>query len=199
MLFQSSILLLLSLSTLPSLSLCSEVDSPAHAHAHVHLHVHPRINVPPPAPVPGVVSVLKQATRDQIIARFNRASKRAAPSPTPPPETVSSVSLIYGLYFSGSGVIETDNNPGNSGGPDRPPVTITIPGTTPQNTAIQQCADQSQSLPDEYYQFQIYFDQPATGDGVWVCTSYYNQNNDPGYFNVQRASASPVYGYSRIN
>ncbi|KAK6907570.1 hypothetical protein I204_04060 [Kwoniella mangroviensis CBS 8886] len=160
--------------------------------------------VPVPMPVPAPdsrgTSTLKQATRDQIIARNKRPSKRATPSPTPAPSSVTSDYLNYGLYFSGSGVIETDSNPGNNVA-GKNPVTINIPGTTPQNTAIQRCADQTFSLSGVYYQFQIYFDQPTTGngDGTWICTSYYNGNSNPAYFNVQRATASPVFGYTRSN
>ncbi|WVW80370.1 hypothetical protein I302_102350 [Kwoniella bestiolae CBS 10118] len=170
-----------------------------------------RFPISPRAPSPGGKPLLKQTTRAQIIARSKRPARRARASPVAPPDPVYGPGVSYGLYYSGSGMIETDgvhyaptldvaitivphcNNQAN-----RPPVTIQFSGDTPQNTAIQQCANQAASLSGTYYSFQIYYDETPSGggDAAWVCTSYYNGNTDTSYFNVQRTTASPVYGYS---
>ncbi|WWC87974.1 uncharacterized protein L201_002876 [Kwoniella dendrophila CBS 6074] len=154
-----------------------------------------------PIPTPGPVETgggLKQATRDEIIARYSKSLKRALPSPTPPPREVHTGEPVYTLYYQGSGLIENDDNPGNQGF-DPSPSTITISGTTPQNSAIKRCADHTASLQDEYFSFQLYYDQPSVGDGQWICTSYYNENTDTSYFNVKTPTAGPVFGYSVVN
>ncbi|WWC96751.1 hypothetical protein V866_003624 [Kwoniella sp. B9012] len=150
---------------------------------------------PIPAPTPMETGGLKQATRDEIIARHNKA-KRALPSPAPPPREVRSGEPVYTLYFQGSGVIENDTNPGNM--PGFPAAsTITIPGATTQNSAIKRCADHAAQIEDSYFSFQSYYDTPSSiEEGSWICTAYYEVNTDTSYFNVQRPTAGPVFGYS---
>ncbi|KAK6907553.1 hypothetical protein L486_05472 [Kwoniella mangroviensis CBS 10435] len=167
MFYQSSILAILALSTI------STFGSPI------------------PAPTPMETGGLKQATRDEIIPRHNKP-KRALPSPAPPPREVRSGEPVYSLYFQGSGVIENDTNPGK-----KHASTITIPGATTQNSAIKRCADHAAQTEDGYFSFQLYYDTPSSiEEGSWICTAYYEVNTDTSYFNIQRPTAGPVFGYS---
>ncbi|WVF70864.1 hypothetical protein IAT40_005658 [Kwoniella sp. CBS 6097] len=154
--------------------------------------------------------VLKQATRDEIIARANRPehARRAAPSPTPAPDQVlanppdpddeSPIGpLYYKKYYQGSGVTLNDDNPGNDefgfG-----IMSFYIPGTTSQQSAIEKCADNTWKSPDRYYSFQLYYDSTPGGDSqdTWICKAYDQKNSDTSYFNVVDTYASPVFGYS---
>ncbi|OCF42467.1 hypothetical protein I317_03712 [Kwoniella heveanensis CBS 569] len=170
-------------------------------------------------PLPRTPKALKQVTTAELIKRSRRSptiARRAAPSPTPAPDTVTSengLNTVYTQYYSGSGIIETDNNPGEWLPKDKqwiirsnyslerndndsyPPKQLNIPGTTAQNAAIQQCASFSDDnvLNDLYFSFQIYYDDSV---GNWICRAYYDPSSDPIYLNVPNADANPVFGYS---
>ncbi|WVQ97212.1 hypothetical protein IAU59_004322 [Kwoniella sp. CBS 9459] len=141
---------------------------------------------------------LRQVTRKQLVARSRKSptvGRRAAPSPTPAPNSITSAQngVIYNRFYSGSGFTMTDSNPGNTEGAEQ----LTIVGTTGQTEAIQQCAnfaDTSAGGGDWYVSFQIYYDD---GVGNWICRIYYDDNTDSAsYFNVANSNANPVFGYS---
>ncbi|OCF33225.1 hypothetical protein I316_04966 [Kwoniella heveanensis BCC8398] len=151
-------------------------------------------------PLQRTPKALKQVTTAELIKRSRRSptiARRAAPSPIPAPDTVTSengLNTVYTQYYSGSGIIETDNNPGNDND-SYPPKQLNIPGTTAQNAAIQQCASFSDDnvLNDLYFSFQIYYDDSVDN---WICRAYYDPSSDASYFNVPNTDANPVFGYS---
>lgn len=76
------------------------------------------------------------------------------------------------------------------------PLETTFPNTESTANAAQQCVDFafSQGDPgDEYYGAVLYYDE---SDDLWHCQANYDtiNNND---LDAEKASAKPVYGYSR--
>lgn len=77
-----------------------------------------------------------------------------------------------------------------------PPQQTTFPGSTPQNTAINNCAMFAEDQTDTYYQFQIYLN---THTDLWVCRAYPinvgGHQSSAAYFNRPNSYADPVFGY----
>lgn len=99
----------------------------------------------------------------------------------------------YIQYFSGYGVKENTNNPGNDDPTDVPPVTTTYAATNNCN-AVQTCA--AFLAGGDYYIYQSFDVHHLANENEWECVIYYDQNTDPSYFNVQDADVGAAYGYS---
>ncbi|WVF70865.1 hypothetical protein IAT40_005659 [Kwoniella sp. CBS 6097] len=154
--------------------------------------------------------LLKQATRDEIIARANRPehARRAAPSPAPAPERVVAnpqdpneefpiPTYYYDRYYTGSGFNLNEDNPGLGEGWEMP-ARYRLSSEYTQNQAIEECAILTWNSVNRFYSFTLYYDATPGGENedLWVCRAYPERNKDTSYFNDPNPYAGPVFGYS---
>ncbi|KAF2722974.1 hypothetical protein K431DRAFT_283482 [Polychaeton citri CBS 116435] len=99
---------------------------------------------------------------------------------------------FYTLYYTGSGYTENYNNPGNDN-TGFPPLVNYFPASTSTCDAVTQCASISYADPYVYWSFDLHF---RTSTNQWECVQFFDNSQDPGYFNVADPDVSVAYGYS---
>ncbi|KAG6995699.1 hypothetical protein G7Y79_00043g079830 [Physcia stellaris] len=98
----------------------------------------------------------------------------------------------YTEYFTGSGVRENDNNPGNPVDLGYNPFTVTL-DDAPVCELIQECAGIADN--SMFFSFNLYY---LMNEDQWVCTIYAAGNDDTSYFNVQDSNIGDSFGYNGI-
>lgn len=102
----------------------------------------------------------------------------------------------YEKYFTGSGVSEDPNNPGNLNPDTNPPKTTRFPDIAESDctAAVGRCAGNAAGDPAIYASFDVHY---LVSEKQWECTIFYGQNLDSDYFDTEDCNVAAAYGYSQ--
>lgn len=101
----------------------------------------------------------------------------------------------YNLYFNGTGVVESPDNPGNRPGTLLPSFTTSISSSHSACDAATICAGNAAALGigAVYMSFDLHYDLKTCH---WMCTAFGGYNDNGTYFGVQDDNAFMTHGFA---
>ncbi|WWD17520.1 hypothetical protein CI109_101961 [Kwoniella shandongensis] len=151
-----------------------------------------------PSRTPTPTTTFMTPTAEPTVYRREQLGSRSIPtSVAPAPHITVNVNEKWDHFYTGAHYLEADDatNPVNDD-PNYPSVSITYPGTTPQATAIEQCASFALSQIEPYWAIQVYY---SNSQDLWVCQAFirwfYQDRSTASDFKVENLDADPVFGY----